>query len=619
MGNSNKLQIALSKHRAGKQNDAIILYKKILNKEPSNLDANYLLGTAYLQLGMLDDAMQYLCKAEHIMPDSPFVKVNLGNVYKSKGLLKEAMAYFTRAIEINNSIPEAYCCLGGIYNDMGRYEDAESCFWKAVELNPNHAVTWCNMGITYYKKDRFGEAEKMFRHSFEIEPGFQEAYLRCGLALLQMSRYVEAEQYISHSIALGGSDSIKAVSALFCAMQYNNNLTPEQILKKATDFGAMVTHKVNVRYKKWVCPSSPEVLKVGIVSGDFRNHPVGYFLEKTLEYINRNRLKLFAYSTNARQDEQTERLKPLFSSWKSLVGINDDSAAKMIYEDGIHVLLDLSGHSANNRLPVFAYKPAPVQATWVGFLATTGVREMDYLIGDPYSTPPEIEWQFTEKIWRMPDVWACFSPPHHNIEPSELPAIANGYVTFGSLNNLVKMNDNVVHLWSRILHSVKNSRLFLKSNQLNDPAVCETTIKHFETCGIPSDRLIIEGSSPRGELLASYNRVDIALDPYPYGGGTTTYEALWMAVPVVTIKGDRFLSRCGCSLVSNVGLSDWVALNEDDYVAIAVKYASDLQKLSGLRSGLRQKTLDSPLYDAQRFAQNLEQALWGMWNNFANK
>jgi FkbM family methyltransferase len=262
---------------------------------------------------------------------------------------------------------------------------------------------------------------------------------------------------------------------------------------------------------------------------------------------------------------------------------------------------------------MFALKPAPVQVSWLGYFATTGVAEIDYLIADPWTLPESEEINFTEKIWRLPETRLCFTVPDVVLEVAPLPAIGSGYITFACFNNLTKMNDAVVALWARVLAAVPNSRLFLKAKQLNIEAVRQSTFERFAAHGIAAERLILEGPAPRAEYLAAYQRVDIALDPFPYTGGTTTAEALWMGVPVLTLAGKSFLSRQGVGLLMNTGLSEWVAEDHDDYIARAVSHASDLQVLSLLRGGLRQQVLASPIFDAQRFAEHFEAALRGMW------
>ncbi|MFI4941340.1 MAG: tetratricopeptide repeat protein, partial [Burkholderiales bacterium] len=303
------------------------------------------------------------------------------------------------------------------------------------------------------------------------------------------------------------------------------------------------------------------------------------------------------------------------------MGLSDALLAQKIRDDGIDILIDLSGHTAHNRLPMFAWKPAPVQVSWLGYFATTGVAAIDYLIADPCSLPEAEEANFTETIWRLPETRLCFTPPDVNVEVSPLPALANGngHITFGCFNNLGKMNDAVMALWAKLLHAVPQSRLFLKARQLNDAAVRQSVLQGFAVHGIAADRLVLESSSPRAAYLSAYHRVDIALDPFPFPGGATTAEALWMGVPVLTMAGEHFLARQGMSLLSNAGLPEWVAADAADYVARAVSYAGDLQRLAALRKGLRQQVLASPLFDAPRFARHFATALRGMWTEWCNR
>ena len=302
------------------------------------------------------------------------------------------------------------------------------------------------------------------------------------------------------------------------------------------------------------------------------------------------------------------------------MNLGDEVAARLIHADGVHVLIDLSGHTTYNRLPVFAWKPAPVQVTWLGLPATTGVAEIDYVLGDPHALPAAYDGHFSETAWRLPESYLCLTPPASNVEVAPLPARSTGQVTFGSFNNLTKMNDAVVAVWARILDAVPGSRLLLKTKQLAEPAVCDRTLQRFAAQGIAPDRLLLSKiQASRDEHLASYNSVDIALDTFPYPGVTTSAEALWMGVPVLSMRGDRFMSGTATSIAHNAGLPDWVAADEDDYVAKAVAFASDLESLARLRAGLRPQVLASPLFDAPRFARNFEDALWGMWQNYRAK
>ena len=391
------------------------------------------------------------------------------------------------------------------------------------------------------------------------------------------------------------------------------------LLAEAQGFGDLVTRSVQP-YTEW--PTSPEAgrcLRVGLVSGDLRTHPVGYFVESILCALTSGlpgRLEFIAYSGNIpnnANDAVTERIKACCTAWNSTLDLSDEKLARKIHDDCIDILICLSGHTALNRLPMFAWKPAPIQINWLGYFPTTGVSAVDYVIADPWVPPQADEQYFTEQIYRLPETYVCFTPPDFEVPIVPLAALSVGHVTFGSFNNLLKISDDVVALWARVLLAVPDSRLFLKTKQLSSAGAKQAMQDRFAAHCIGADRLILEGDSPRAELLAAYQQVDIALDPFPLPGGTTSVEALWMGVPVLSLVGERFMSHIGKSILQNAGLPDWIATDADDYVARSVSYAGDLPRLAALHDGLRAQVLASPLFDAPRFARHFEAALRAMW------
>ena len=291
----------------------------------------------------------------------------------------------------------------------------------------------------------------------------------------------------------------------------------------------------------------------------------------------------------------------------------------VIRKDGIHILIDLSGHSRKNRLPIFINKPAPIQVSWASYAGSTGIPEIDYMIGDRFVTPKNESGHFTEKIFRLPNMWVCFSVPDFDVQISDPPVIKNGYVTFGSFNNLTKINNKVISLWSKILIAIPKSKIFLKTKELNNLYLKEKIISKFKENGINLNSIILEGGSSRSKLLNSYNKIDIALDPFPYSGGVTSLEAIWMGVPVLTKKGFRFISHTTESINHNLGMSDWIANDENEYVKKAIKFSTDLELLTEINKNLRGTALKSPLFDSTLFAKQLNNAFWEMWNNFISK
>ena len=352
------------------------------------------------------------------------------------------------------------------------------------------------------------------------------------------------------------------------------------------------------------------------MSGDLRNHPVGYFLEGLLTYIDPTRIELIAYSTNHNVDELTARIRPYFSEWQTLVGKNDEDAARLIHTDRVHILLDLSGHTGHNRLPVFAWKPAPLQVSWLGYFASTGVAEMDYLLADKAGVPEAQQAQFAESVWYMPNTRLCFTAPKIDLPVAALPALKNGYITFGCFQNLSKAGDGVLETWGEILAALPDAKLRVQCKQLGEPAQVEHLLQRLQRYGIAPARVVTHGSSHREAYLAAHAEVDMILDTFPYPGGTTTCEALWMGVPTLTLAGNSLLARQGASLLTAAALEQWVTTGKDEYVAKAIALASDKSGLAALRAVLRQQVLDSPLFDAPRFTRNFEDALWGMWQRY---
>jgi protein O-GlcNAc transferase len=405
---------------------------------------------------------------------------------------------------------------------------------------------------------------------------------------------------------------------------------PHELLAEARRFGETVSRlalaaqptppPTSAAWKN--SPVRDRCLRVGMVSADLCAHPVGYFVEGVLAALATQasgRLEMFAYSNTLATDTVTARIQSHLKGWHCVADDSDTSLVDRIRNDQIDILIDLSGHTGGNRLPVFARRAAPVQISWLGYFATTGVQAIDYLIADPWTLPEALENQFTEKILRLPETRLCFTAPTLEVKVTPLPAAVNGYLTFACFNALPKMNDAVVALWARVLKGVPGSRLHLMAPQLSEPSTRDETLRRFGAHGIPTARLIIRGPVPRDQYLATYQQVDIALDPFPYTGGTTTVEALWMGVPVLTLAGTTFLSRQGVGFLMNAGLPEWIADSEDDYVQRAIAHASNLPALARLRAGLRSQVLASPVFDAPRFARHFEAALRNVWQQWCEQ
>jgi predicted O-linked N-acetylglucosamine transferase (SPINDLY family) len=640
------LNSAIEAHNLGDYEKGELLYRKFLRTNPASHAANNNLGLLLMASNRAKDAAVLFEKIARMCPEDKYALINLGNCYIQQKLHNQALECYQQSIKSFPAFELAWNNYANCLKDMGRYEDSLHAYEKTIELKPEYAEAHYNLGVALHELKQYQASVQSFEKAIAINPDYADAYYNCGLSLQALEQNLNAIESYSKAISIKPDfaeaynnlgnllrdfgqfekafasyrralaikpDYTDAHSTLLFALNYAKNHPHSHYVEEACKYGQVVAKMASTRFSEWQCVAPPERLRVGIASGDLRNHPVGYFLEGLLSNIDQSRIELIAYPTNPKEDELTARIRPSFSGWKSLVGKSDSEAAHLIHDDGVHILLDLSGHTAYNRLPVFAWKPAPIQAMWLGYFATSGVREMDYIMGDRWLLPVGEEDHFVEKGWCLPSTISCMTPPKENITVDALPALSNRWITFGSLNNLSKINDRVVACWARILREIPNSRLYLNTERLADKTIRKNEIEKYGAFGIDEDRLIFEATVGRSAALNSYNKIDIALDTFPYPGGTTSFEALWMGVPVLTMRGNDFLSHLGESVMNNAGLPDWIAEDEGDYVTKAIALAGNLDDLENLRSNLRTNVLASPLYDIPLFARNFEAALWGMW------
>jgi predicted O-linked N-acetylglucosamine transferase (SPINDLY family) len=434
------------------------------------------------------------------------------------------------------------------------------------------------LGIAFKEQGKLEEAIACYRRALELKPDYAEAH-----------------------------------SNLLFTLQYRTDVTPTALAAAHAEYdrrhaaplrGALAQHeKVYDRHDR---------LRLGFLSPDLGRHPVGYFLVRVLENLRSDQHETIAYSDRIVKDEMTYRLQSAVTRWRDVAGLSDQRLAEQIRADRIDILFDLAGHTAHNRLLVFARKPAPIQVTWAGYVGTTGLKAMDYLLADRFEVPPGAEQHYSERVLRMPDGYVCFDPPLDAPPVAPLPALERGQVTLGCFNNPAKVTPRVIEVWATILRRLPGARLVLKYKGWSDAGVARRFTEMFAAHAVDPGRLELLGASPHARLLAEYGRIDLALDPFPYNGGLTTCEALWMGVPVVTCPGATFASRHSLSHLSNVGLTETIARNLDEYVELAVALASDLPRLAALRAGLRPRMAASPLCDGERFATNLASILRGV-------
>ncbi|MBI3452206.1 MAG: tetratricopeptide repeat protein [Rhodospirillales bacterium] len=634
-----RLGAALATHRAGRLDEAEAAYRAILADAPGEPNAGHLLGLACLQAGRLVEAEPFLAAAASRAPDNADCRNNLAEAHRRLGRFEEAAEGFARAIAARPDFAEAWCNLGLVRRAQGRLDEAlaafdsalaarpdmaaahggrgfvlcerrdflagEAALRRAVTLDPGYAEGHNGLGAAGRRLGRIGEAIACYQRAVTVDPDFAEAWNNLGNALTEGTRHDEALAVYRRALAIR-SDYRAAGSNLLLCMNYMQSVAPAEIAAAHRDWAARHLPAPPNRALGPRIGNRP--LRVGYVSPDFREHPVSHFLAAVFAAHDRARIELVCYADATQEDAMTARLRAHAALWRSTVGLSDAALAQQVVDDRIDLLVDLAGHTAGNRLGAFALKSAPVQATWLGYPNTTGLAAIDYRLTDAVADPPgEADTLHVEKLFRLPDGFLCFTPP------DDAPPVAaradGGSVVFGSFNMLAKINEATLALWARILARVPQARLALKAAALADPGTRDLIATRFTRAGGDAGRLdLLPATAARTDHLGLYGRIDIALDPFPYGGTTTTCEALWMGVPVVTLAGERHAGRVGASLLARVGLDELVARNADDYVAIAAAFATDGARRAALRAGLRDRLAASPLCNAPRFARALEDA-----------
>ena len=563
------------------------LYLEILSIHPKHIDSLHNIGVIALTSHRPEMAIEYLRKAVKLNPSAVFYH-HLAIAYSNVQQHDEAVACLHKSIELNPGYAEGYNDLGLAMRATHNYNEAIQFFSKAISITSNNDTFIGNLACCYTDIGDDKLAIEWFSKAIAINPNFHTHHQNLLLALSHRDREFPT-------------------SYLAAAHHF------DQILKKQT-----------TPYQNWLCApvNCDSPLRIGLVSGDFYNHPVGHFLESFLMHLNHNNIQAFAYTSNFFQhDDLTARIKPHFFQWQDISSLNNEQAAAKIHEDGIHILIDLSGHSANNRLPLFAYKPAPIQLSWLGFFASTGLSCMDYFVSDILSSPPETLSHFTEKVWLLPETRLCFSAPaaHVTQDVSPLPALSNGYITFGCFQAFNKINDTVLSAWIKILHQIPDSKILFKNHQIKDEKVKHSFLRSFKKHNIRLDRIILEEGGSRSNYLSAYAHVDFMLDTFPYTGGTTTCEALWMGVPTLTLTGNTLIKKQGLSILTTAGLENWITYDEEQYIGKALAMANNIPYLAELRQRLREQTQASPLMDAARFADKFKNMLSEMWLQYTSQ
>jgi predicted O-linked N-acetylglucosamine transferase (SPINDLY family) len=601
-----------------RQEEAAAAFKRALQLAPGHANAGNNLGYALKSQNQFEEAIEVLRKTVAAHPKHAAAWHNLGDCLRLSGQNPEAADVFRREIALTPENPEPYNFLGVTLQIMDQTDEAIENFHRALAIKPEYADVYNNLGNALMLQGKMKEAIEACRKAIELQAEFPSAFSNMGTLLRDCDRPEEAIASYREAIRLK-PDFVSAHDNLLFSLHCDARVSAEELFEEHLAWSRTHAAALAGEAKPHRNDRSPDrVLRIGYVSPDFRQHSVAFFFEGLLANHDPKQVETFCYADLNRADPVTMRLQETANHFHVATGISDAQLAQRIRSDRIDILVDLAGHTADNRMLTFARKPAPIQVTYLGYPNTTGLAAMDYRLTDAWADPVGMTEKFnTEELVRLPDCFICYRPPEVSPLPAPPPSVASGAITFGSFNNLPKYTQTTVELWAEILKKIPSSRLLLKSQGLSDDFARQNVADRFTACGIGPDRLelVAKVRSLAGHL-AVYERIDIALDPTPYNGTTTTCEAMWMGVPVVTLAGRAHAGRVGVSLLNNVGLPDLVARTREEYVQKAVDLAKNQGELVELRRTLRDRLVKSPIMDAPKFARNVEAAYRKMWRKW---
>ena len=568
--------LALEHHRAGRLAEAEQGYRAILAREPQHADSLNLLGVIALQAGNLPSALALVQRAVQLRPDAAVCRNNLGQVLERHGRDDEAARCYEAAIALDPTYAEAHNNLGVLRARRDRLADADAHYQKAIELAPAYAEPYTNRGNLLKDRGELDAAIDCYRRAIELRPDLSQLH-----------------------------------SNLLLTLHYHPECSPADLLNEHRAWAERHVAPLEAARRPHRNTAEPgRRLRIGYVSPDFREHPVARFMLPLLREHDRQQFEVFAYSDVTSPDPVTGMVRRHVDQWRDVATLGDDRLAEAVRADGIDVLVDLAAHSGHNRMLTFARKPAPVQVTYLAYCSTTGADAIDYRVTDRFLDPPEESSRYTETSLHLPHCYWCYSAPPLGRTVTERLA---GPLTFGCLNNFAKVTDVTLELWTRLLARVPEARLLVYARA--EPHR-DRVRRALRDAGLDEARAAFVGYQSLADYLATYREIDVALDPHPYGGGTTSCDALWMGVPVVTLAGRTAVSRAGTTLLCNVDLDDLVARSAEQYIDLAAKLIRDAGRLAELRRDLRARLESSPIMDARQFARDFEAALkygWRAW------
>jgi len=533
--------------------------------------------------------------------------------HHQRGQFPQARALYRQILQADPGQPDALHLLGLIEHQQGNSAQAIELIGQAIQARPEDAIFHFNLGNLYQDLGQLDKAVDHFRQSLLLQPRFVDAHHGLGTALRVQGLFDEAIASYRNALLLEPAHAVVRNNLIF-TMYYTPTCSPADIFNELQRYAEYIEAPLKPFWRPHGNNRDPgRRLKVGYVSGDFRQHSVAFFIEPILACHDKSQVEIYGYYNYTVHDHHTERIVGHMDHWLVCNTLSDEQLAQRIRDDGIDILIDLAGHSDLNRLPLFARKPAPIQAIWIGYLDSSGLTAMDYRITDVWMDPPGMsEHYHTETLVRLPGCMA-YQPEPNTPEINPLPALTADSFVFASLNRVDKINLPVVKLWSRILGSLPRARLMLCD--VTEGVMKQRVLGMFSQCGVGSERLILQPRMTIGEYLALHHQVDLALDPFPYPGTTTTVHSLWMGVPVITMAGNNASSRSGNSMMSRVDLPGFVCHNEDDYLQCAIRWAQDLPGLDQIRQSLRQR-MSGANWDHALMTRHVEAAFRDMWHKW---
>ena len=602
---------ALAYHRAGRTEEAESFYRKVIFRNPKHIQALFGLGGVLFESGRYAEASRFLERLVAVCPDEPMYLTNLGEAYRRQGALDRAAAAFERALAEDPDLAEAHQNLGITLVDAGAPADALPHLERAVALQPNHLRFRVSLAWALLKLYRVEESIVHCRRAVELDPVFAPAHHHLASALTEHGDRSGAIASYRRAVELDPSD-YDAHSNLILVALTDPSHDAVALLAETRACAKVHAEPLREHWRPHANVKNPRrPLRIGYVSPDFRAHPVQQFLIPLFQHHDPSVVEVILYASVDRPDFVTEKYRAIAGErYRDIRRVDDASADALIRRDQIDILVDLALHGAGNRLRLFARKPAPVQMTWVGYAGTTGLDAMDYRITDSYFDPPGSDLGvYSETSLHLPESYWCYDALEVDLPVGPLPALGAGHITFGCLNSPRKVHPGVLSLWARVLRAIPGSRLFVYIDDHAQDAVRRILVAE----GVEAGRIDLGGRVSRRQYLERYNRIDIVLDTFPFAGGTTSLDAIWMGVPFVTLTGAPTLQRAGLSIAMNLGLPELVANSPDQFVTRAVDLSSDVERLGQWRAGLRARLAASPFGDVPRFARNLESIYRTAW------